>query len=440
MNLDLLLVNGTVVTVNPSFDILHNAMVGIRDGRIEWLSREPDDDTLASASEVVDVNGGIVLPGLVNAHTHLPMTLFRGLADDLPLQQWLNAHMFPAENRFITEATVGPATRLACAEMLLSGTTTCCDGYFMETHVAEALAGTGMRGVLAQGVIDFPAPGVPDPARNVAHAAAYVDAWQNRCATIQPSIFCHSPYTCSADTLSMAKVAATDAGVLFQVHVAETRHELEESVAQHGASPIKYLDSLGVLDDRTLCIHSVWVDEEDREILSENSVAVVHCPHSNMKLGSGISPLPHILDAGICAALGTDGAASNNSLDMIAEMGTAARLHKADRLDPTVASARQVLTMATMGGAEAIGMAGDIGSIEPGKLADLTVIDVRQPHLAPLYDPVSQVVYAASGADVCHVLVGGRFLVRDRKLTTIDAEATMAEITDIAAEIRSLGR
>ena len=436
MDLDLLLVNGTVVTVNPAFDIFANAAIGVRDGHIEIIADSADEQLIASAEEIVDVEGGVILPGLVNAHTHLPMILFRGLADDLPLEQWLNEHMFPAEGRFITETTVGPATRLACAEMLLSGTTTCCDGYFLESRVADALAATGMRGVLAQGVIDFPAPGVPDPARNIDNAASYVETWKDRHATIRPSIFCHSAYTCSAETLRDAKSAATAAGVLFQVHVAETRGEREESISRHGMSPVQYLADLGVLDADTICVHGVWVDEDDRRILSDTGAVVVHCPHSNMKLASGICPVPEYLDGGIPVALGTDGAASNNTLDMIREMGTAARLHKAIQLDPTVTSARQVLEMATMGGARAVGMADRIGSIEPGKLADLVVIDVRRPHLSPIYEPVSHVVYAAAGADVQHVLVGGRFLVRDRQLTTIDIEAVMTDVSAIAEEIR----
>jgi 5-methylthioadenosine/S-adenosylhomocysteine deaminase len=332
---------------------------------------------------------------------------------------------------------VGPAARLACAELLLSGTTTCCDGYFLESRVADALAAIGIRGVLAQGVIDFPAPGVPDPSQNVANAAAYVDAWKDRHAAIRPSIFCHSPYTCSAATLRDAKSAAAKAGVLFQVHVAETRSEREESISRHGVSPVRYLADLGVLDTDTLCVHGIWVDEDDRRILSDTGAAVVHCPHSNMKLASGVAPVPDYLESGMPVALGTDGAASNNTLDMIREMGTAARLHKAIRLDPTVTSARQVLEMATMGGARAVGMAERIGSIEPGKLADLVVIDTRRPHLSPIYEPVSHVVYAAAGADVQHVLVGGRFLVRDRQLTTIDIESAMADVSAIAAKIRS---
>jgi 5-methylthioadenosine/S-adenosylhomocysteine deaminase len=435
MTEDLLIINGTVITANTDFDILPNAMVAVRHGKISRVGPMPAAGPLPPAVEELDAAGHIVMPGLVNAHTHLPMVLFRGMADDLPLQEWLHAHMFPAESRWITPDTVGPAARLACAEMLLSGTTTCCDGYFLEHLVAEAVQEAGLRAVLAQGVIDFPAPGVPDPAANVSTAEAFVAKWAGTSALIRPSIFCHSPYTCSGDTIRRAKAAADAAGVLFQIHVAETDQERRDCIEEHGLSPVAYLDRLGVLDARTLCVHAVWVDAADERILGDRGVGIAHCPRSNMKLASGTAPVPSFLDARMPVGLGTDGAASNNTLDMLAEMTTAARLHKSAGMAPTAATARQMIEAATIGGAAAIGLDEVIGSIAPGKAADLVIVDTRAPHMTPMYQPVSHVVYAARASDVRNVMVNGRWVVRNRRMLTMDVKTLMADVNAIASAI-----
>ena len=432
---DLIITNAAVVTVGPNFDIFPRGLVAVRGGTISHVGPMPPADALPPAVEVLDAAGHIVMPGLVNSHTHLPMVLFRGLADDLPLQTWLTEHMFPAESRFITADTVGPAAMLACAEMLLGGTTTCCDGYFLESQAAEAVLQAGMRAVLAQGIIDFPAPGVPDPAGNIAAAEAVLARWTGRSRLIRPSVFCHSPYTCSAETIRRGKAIASAAGALFQIHVAETRQERADCVAKQGASPVAYLDHLGVLDENTLCVHAIWLDDTDTQILIRRQAAVVHCPRSNMKLASGTFPLPAFLKAGIRVGIGTDGAASNNTLDMLAEMTAAARLHKSAALDPTVAGARQVIRAATIGGAAAIGLKNVTGSIEAGKAADLIIIDTRSPHLTPMYHPASHIVYAARAGDVRHVLVDGRWVVRDHRLLKVDMDEVMNQVNTIAAGI-----
>jgi 5-methylthioadenosine/S-adenosylhomocysteine deaminase len=433
---DLVVHNGTAVTVNDSLDLIADAVIGVRGGRITTITGRDKHAALPEATESIDAGGGIIMPGLVNVHTHLPMTLFRGLADDLPLDIWLNEHMFPAESRFITPENVKWGTRLACLEMLLSGTTTCCGGYFEEEHVAAAVAQAGLRAVLAQGVIDFPAPGVPDPALNVAHAGDYVARWQDRTATITPSIFCHSPYTCGADTLTAAKAAAADRGVLFQVHVAETEPERKASLQAHGVSPIQYLDRLGILDENTLVVHAVWTDADDIDIMRRRKVAIAHNPESNMKLAAGIAPVPAFLSAGITVGLGTDGCASNNDLDLFTEMDAAAKIHKAVTLDPTVLEASAVLKMATRDGARAIGLGDVTGSLEPGKQADLIVVNTHRPHLVPLYAPYSHIVYAMRGADVTTVIVGGKILVKDRRPLTLDQERVMARVCAIAGRIK----
>ncbi len=433
---DIIVKDARILTMNPENPEIQGGFIAVRSGKIVALG-SGDELPEAESGEIIDGKNCVVMPGLVNVHTHLPMSLFRGLADDLPLMTWLNEHIFPAEAEFVGPESVRIGALLACAEMIMSGTTCCCDGYFHEAVVADALIESGMRGVLAQGVIDFPAPGVPDPRKNVDHAVDYVKAFAGRSPMITPSIFCHSPYTCSRETLKNAKAAADSHGVLFQVHASETEAENRQILAEQGCTPIQYLDRLGILDERTLIAHAVWVDEEDMEIIARSGARVSHNPESNMKLASGVAPVPDLLSAGIIVGLGTDGCASNNDLDLFSEMDTAAKLHKVHRLDPTVMDAETVLRMATVDGARALGLSDRIGTLETGKEADLIVIDLAKPHLAPLYRPVSHMVYAARGSDVRDVIAGGKILMRDRVLTTLDLSKILE---DAAAMGRSISR
>ncbi len=435
---DTLIVNGTLITCDPEHTIIENGAVAVTKDKIVGTGSTQDFSTW-NMSRVIDAEKGIIMPGLVNAHTHLPMSLFRGLADDLPLETWLNDHIFPAEGQHINPETVKIASFLSCAEMLLSGTTTCCDGYFYEDVVAEAVHESGMRAVLGQGVIDFPAPGVPDPKNNVKNAENYTTKWLDRYLAISPSIFCHSPYTCSADTMARAKDAANSNGVLFQIHVAETREERDRSIEGHHVSPIKYLESLNLLDERTLLIHAIWLDDEDIGIIADSNTRVCHNPESNMKLASGIARIPEMINAGITIGLGTDGCASNNNLDLFQEMDFAAKLHKINANDPTVMDSRTVLKMATAGGAEAIGLGKTTGSIEAGKQADLIILDTQSPHMVPMYDPISHLVYSASGSDVRDVIIGGKVIVKNRKLLTIDLETLLEEAESIGRRIQQKG-
>lgn len=432
---DTIIHNGTVVTVDSGFTVIRRGAVAVRRGRIEKVWAPPAGQALPAAAEVLDARGGIIMPGLVNAHTHLPMALFRGLADDLPLEEWLADHIFPAEARHISAGSVRSGARLACAEMVSGGITTCCDGYFLVDRFFDAVEATGMRALLGQGVIDYPAPGVPDPTRNVAVARDYARKRKTASALAQPSIFCHSPITCSAATLVAAKKAAEQSGVLFQVHVAETQAERDRIMKAHGRTPVQYLDRLGLLNETTLLVHAVWTDERDIEIIARSGARVVHCPESNMKLASGVAPVPDFLAAGIAVGLGTDGCASNNDLDLWGEMDTAAKLHKVHRMDPTVMAAATVVRMATIQGAHALGMHRTIGSLEPGKCADLIVVDMNRPHLTPLYHPASHLVYAVRAGDVRHAMVNGRWLLRDRKLLTIDMGALLPEVNALYAQI-----
>jgi len=370
----------------------------------------------------------------------MPMKLFRGLADDLPLDVWLNQYIFPAERTWVNPENVRLGTALACAEMLLSGTTTVCGGYFHEDDVAEVVNQAGMRGILGQGVIDFPAPGVPDADDNIKSAVAFVRKWNGLSAMIQPSIFCHSPYTCSRKTLKAAKAASRDQGVLFQIHAAETAREQVMIQGSGDLSPVQYFDHIGILDEQTLLVHSVWVDDKDIAIIAKSGAKVSHNPESNMKLASGIAPVQKFLSAGISVGLGTDGCASNNDLDMFQEMDTAAKLHKAQTLDPTVMDSASILKMATIEAAAAIGLDRQIGSLEKGKQADLIVLDTHQPHLVPMYNPVSQVVYSARGSDVRDVMVAGRMLVRNRTLTSLDQDDILNKVNTLSREIAAFGK
>jgi len=423
---DTLIVNGLVITCDSEDTVLENGWVSITGGKIGGIGTDETAET-PEAVEIIDANGCIVMPGLVNSHTHLPMSLFRGLADDLPLMEWLNDHMFPAERTYINPESVFSAALLSCAEMLLSGTTTCCDGYFYEDRVAEAVHTTGMRAVLGQGIIDFPAPGVSDPEKNILHASAFVEKWMGRSDTITPSLFCHSAYTCSERTLKEAKASAGRHKLLFQIHAAETKDECGQSVADVGLTPIRYLDKIGILDEKTLIVHGVWMDEEEMTILSASGAKVAHCPESNMKLGSGIAPVWEQLGAGITVGIGTDGCASNNDLDMFLEMDTASKLQKVTKLDPSVMDAGTVVKMATIEGAKAVGLDHMTGSLQPGKEADIIIIDTKQLHLVPMYNPFSHIVYSAKGADVRDVFVSGKRLVKDRSLLTMDAEQIVSK-------------
>ena len=350
-NIDLLLTNGLVLTMEPEADPIERGWVAVRDGAVVGVGSGDNPD----AARVIDAAGGLIMPGLVNAHTHGAMTLFRGLADDLPLMTWLHEYIFPAEAAHVDEDLVYWGTRLACAEMLLSGTTCLADGYFLEDHAARAFQDTGIRAVPGQGVVDFPAPGVPDPVKNLKAVEEFIKKWQGVSPLIRPSVFCHSAYTCSPETLRRGKELARELGVLFQIHVAETAAEVEQIRDARGLSPVRYLDSLGLLDENTLAVHCVHVDDEEVDLLAARQTPVALCLESNMKLASGAPPAARMLEAGINAALGTDGPASNNDLNLFGEIRSLALLAKAGGHDPTLIPAVQALSLAGPGGARALG-------------------------------------------------------------------------------------
>jgi 5-methylthioadenosine/S-adenosylhomocysteine deaminase len=432
---DLLITGDYLLTFNQKEAVVERGSVAVKADRIVAIGETSSVKEKIEAREALDASGCLIMPGLINLHTHAAMTCFRGLADDLPLQEWLHEHIFPAEASHITEETVYWATLLAAVEMVKSGTTTFCDGYFYEDSAARAIATSGIRAIVGQGVVDFPAPGVPDPRINVKAAEAFVSRWQNKSPRLIPSIFCHSVYTCSPETLVAAKEICAEHMILFQIHLAENQAELEETQQRYGRRPVDHLLTLGLLDKNTLCHHAVRVNEEEIELLAQSGVGISHNPESNMKLASGVAPLPKMLSAGAKVGLGTDGCASNNNLDLFQEMDKAAKLHKVHQGDPSLSSAVQIVEMATKGGAVALGMADILGSLEPGKKADLITIDLNQPHLTPMYEPCSHLVYAARGADVRDVIVDGRIVVRRGELVDIDEQEVMGKVREIASRI-----
>ena len=432
---DILITGGTAVTLSGRMEVIENPIIGIRDGWISLLEEGSKSAGRPAARETLDAAGCVILPGFINTHTHLPMVCFRGYADDLPLLEWLHGRIFPAEAKHVNRAMVYDASRLAMAEMILTGTTTFCDAYFYESAIAQASLDMGMRGVVAQGFIDFPTPDQPDPTRNLQIAEAFIDKWKDRSPLISPALFCHTPFTCLPQTLTDLKRTAREREVLYLSHVAETREEIKIIQERYGTTPVRHLRNLGVLDERTVAVHAVWLDEEELDMLRDSGAKVSHNPESNMKLASGVAPVPAMLRRGITVGLGTDGCASNNDLDLFREMGTAAKLHKVTSMDPTVLDARTALKMATIDGARVLGMEDRIGSIETGKCADLICVRMDMPHLTPVYHLYSHLVYAASGADVTAGIIGGRLVMKDRRLLHADLEEIMERVRKIAAAV-----
>lgn len=431
---DLLLLNGIVLTLDDRDSRFDPGAVAIRDGEITAIGPAGTLSGSIKAARVLDVSGCVVLPGLINSHTHAAMTLFRGLADDLPLMEWLERHIFPAEQKLTEEWTYW-GTLLACAEMISSGTTTFCDMYLFEHKVAEAAKAAGMRALVGEVLYDFPSPNYGDPENGLKFTESLIDRWESD-PLVRIAVEPHALYTCSPDLLKGCHELALRRNVPLITHLSETSAEVEQILERYKRRPVEHLESLGILGPNLIADHCVVLDDRDMELLLERRVNVVHNPESNMKLASGIAPVPRLIELGINVALGTDGCASNNDLDLFGEMDTCAKLHKAAALDPTVLPAATVLEMATRNGARALGLSGKIGELAPGRLADIIVLDFNKPHLTPLYRPISHLVYAARGSDVRHTIINGRLVMEDRKLLTLDVDEVMERVRSFAGIIR----
>jgi len=432
---DLFIKNGLVVTMDDRLNIFQPGALAIRGDSIIAVGREEDLAPLAlKANEVLDAGGGAVLPGLINTHTHAAMTLLRGLADDLPLMDWLENHIFPAERR-LTGEWVYWGTLLACAEMILSGTTTFCDMYLFEAEVARAAREAGMRALVGEVLYDFPSPNYGPLEKGLEYSRDLILQYRED-PLISVAVEPHTPFTCAPELLLRAKSLADEFRVPLIIHLAETRTEEEQILKRYGASPTQHLARLGLLDENLIAVHCVVLSEADQETLAAAGVKVAHCPESNMKLASGVAPVVELLRRGVSVGLGTDGCASNNNLDLFQEMDSAAKLHKVHRLDPTVMDARTVFWMATRGGARVLGLDSRVGSLEAGKKADVILLNLDQPHLTPLYNIYSHLVYSARGADVTRVIIHGRTVMKDRKLLTLDLKEILSRANRFAEMLR----
>lgn len=436
-----LIVRGdTVITMDAARRVLSPGALAIEEGIIVAVDHPERIAATFAAPEELDATGQVVLPGLVNTHTHAPMVLYRGLADDLALKAWLEQYIFPAEARTVTPEFVRVGSRLAALEFIQSGTTTFADMYYFEEEVAGATKAAGLRGVLGQTILQFPAPDAPTPSEGLARARRFIEAWRGDDRVV-PAVAPHALYSLDEATLVAARDLARRHGVPLLMHVAETREEVETSRKRLGRSPVAALERLGVLGPQVVAAHAVWVSAEDIAVLRRHRVGVAHNPESNMKLASGTAPVPDMLRSGVSVGLGTDGAASNNDLDMFEAMRQAAFLHKLVTGDPRAMPARTVLELATLGGARVLGLADRIGSLEPGKRADLITVSMRGARQTPLYDPISHLVYVCRGDDVLTVIVDGRIVMRDRRVLTLDAEKVLADARALAERVRqAVGR
>ncbi len=424
--------------MDADFTVHDPGFVAVREDRIVAVGPLAEV-SLYSAVRSLDVADTIVLPGLINGHQHAPMTLFRGLGSDLKLMDWLTEYIFPAESRNVDRDFVFWGALLAVTEMLESGTTTFADMYYFEEEVARATSAAGMRGILGQVIIGFPAPDYPAPEETLKGTERFIVDWKDD-PLVTPAVAPHAPYTCSREVLDACRELAEKHDVPLIIHLAETRDEVRQVEENTGLRPVSYLNEIGFLVDRLIAAHVVWANEQEIRLLKEHGVGVIHNPESNMKLASGTAPVPLLLEAGVDVGLGTDGAASNNNLDLLQEADTMAKLHKHSTVDPTVIPAREALVAATIGSARALGLDAELGSLEMGKKADLVVLGLSEASAIPVYDPYALVVYSLHGSAVETVIVNGRVVVEDGRILTVDREELWRQVERLRTKVvRSLG-
>ena len=437
---DLVISGGVLLTMDAKRSVQEDGAIAVKDDNIVAVGPRSEIEAKYAARETIDGRGKLVMPGLINGHTHVPMTLFRGLHDDVTLDDWLRKYIFPAEAKNVTEEFVRWGTRLAAAEQIRFGVTTFADMYYFEDAVAEETKAAGMRGVLGETLLDFPAPDNKNEAAMLSYTETFLKKWQGD-RLIHAAVAPHSIYTCSQKTLKDASSLARQYHAPILIHVAEMKKEWEDSEKQNGMSPVQYLDKVGVLGPDVVAAHCIFVDASDRKILADRHVGCVHNPSSNMMLASGVSPVPEMRADGVAVGLGTDGpAGSNNDLDLMEEMDLAAKLAKITKMDPLALNAKAVVEMATIDGAKALHLDKEIGSLELGKKADLILISLNSPNAVPTYDIYAELAYALKGNDVETVIIGGKIVMRDRRLLTIDEPAVLAKAREYKKSIAaSLG-
>jgi 5-methylthioadenosine/S-adenosylhomocysteine deaminase len=431
----LIINNGIVITVDGGRRILNPGAVAINGSEIVAVDTPAAIASRYKAAQTIDATGKVVMPGLINTHTHAAMVMFRGLGNDLNLMDWLQKYIFPAEAKTVSPDFVRIGTQLAVLEMIQSGTTTFADMYYFEEEVAKVTRAAGMRGILGQTVIEFPVPDAKTPADALKRTEAFAKQFDHD-PLITPSIAPHSVYTLDAATLSAVSALAKRLMIPIQIHLAETQAEISQSMERHKMRPVAILDSLNFWAPTTLAAHGVWINDDEIAILKRHDVGISNNPESNMKLSSGTAPVMRYRKAGVSVGIGTDGAASNNDLDMFEAMRQAAFQQKLVTMDPTAISAPEALEMATLGGARAIGRAQKLGSLEPGKLADLIIVGMSKARQQPLFDPISQIVYTSRGDDVETTIVNGKILMRDKKMLTLDEAKVLAEARTAADLVR----
>jgi 5-methylthioadenosine/S-adenosylhomocysteine deaminase len=433
--IDFVISGGTILVLDEENTIISDGAVAIEGSDITAVGKSADIKRAFKGRRLIDARGSLVMPGLINGHTHAAMTCFRGIADDMDLMDWLSNYIFPAEARNVDPELAYWGSLLACAEMILSGTTTFCDMYIFEDETARAAQQAGMRCLLGEVLFDFPSPNIKTPEEGLRYTEMLIKKWADD-PLVNIVVEPHALYTCTPALLKDAKALADAYGVPVATHFLENTSEPDLIRKKLGRRASDLLREIGYLDERFFVFHGVYMDDEDIRVFADHGCKVVHNPESNMKLASGVAPISRMLEAGIIVGLGTDGCASNNNLDMFQEMDTAAKLEKSVRLDPTVMSARTVLRMATCDGAKVLGLERLVGSIRPGMKADLVLVNLDKPHLTPMYSEYSHLVYAVSGSDADTVFINGKMVMEDRKLLTIDVREAMERVRLIAERIK----
>jgi 5-methylthioadenosine/S-adenosylhomocysteine deaminase len=436
---DVIFSGGTIVTMDAQYTLIYDGALAVRDTQIIALGQRETMLEQYSADEVVDCTGQYVMPGLVNAHTHVPMTLLRGLADDRRLDVWLMGYMMPTEREFVSPEFCRLGATLACAEQIRSGITAFADMYYYEAEIAQATAEAGMRGVLGQTILKFPAPDADTYEQSLAYARRFIEQWKGH-PLITPAVAPHAPYSSTEDLLQQSAALAKEFDVPVLIHIAETKQEVEDSIRDHDQRVVDWVESVGLLEAKVLAAHCVHISAAEMHIMHDHNCTAAHCPTSNLKLASGIAPVTEMLNHDMIVGIGTDGPASNNDLDMIEEIRLAAILAKTAANDPTALPAKQALLMATRQGAAALFLGDVTGSLEVGKLADIVVMDSERSHNLPHFrrDPdavYSEIVYASKSTDVAHVMCNGKWLMRDRVLLTVDEASVQAAAREYAAKI-----
>ena len=434
---DLLVSGGTLVTMDAERRVIEDGAIAITGRFIAAIGARADIESRYRARKTIDASGALVLPGLINGHAHAAMSLFRGFADDHTLDDWLQKYIFPAEAQNVTEDFVEWGTRLSMVEMIRGGITTYADMYYFEDAVARVTKEAGMRGILGETIVDFPAPDHRTPAEAFEYTQRFIDKWKND-PLITPAVAPHSIYTLSEGNLQAACALARRNGVPILIHIAEAPFETAHSRSRHGLSPVAYLARIGLLGPDVVGAHCIWVDSADIAALGHFDVGSVHSPSSNMKLAAGVMPVVDMLAAGNRLGLATDGAASNNSQDLFDEMDLAAKLQKVTRMDPRALPAKQVLEMATIRGAQALHLEKQIGSLEDGKRADLIIVDTTGPHATPMYNVYSQLVYALKGSDVKTVVIDGTLVMEDRRLLTLNEKEIVEKAHQYQKKVAAL--